>query len=89
MMSAPGATTSGLISRSPWVGPQLLNPAIRLVSLGLLDVDAECAQRGGLTVVVVDDRAVREADHVARDGRLGLEPVVGHDERRLVGCGRP
>src|SRR5215203_2525068 len=32
--SAPGATTSGLISRSPCVGPWLLNPAIRLVAAG-------------------------------------------------------
>ena len=32
--SAPGADTSGLISRSPCVGPQLLKLAIRLVSSG-------------------------------------------------------
>ena len=37
----------------------------------------------GRAVVVVDRRAVREADHDTRDGRLRLEPVVGHDERRL------
>ena len=82
--SAPGATTSGLISRSPWVGPWLLKPAMRLVSSGEVTYSPSARRIVVLAVVVVDDGAVLQADHDAGDRRLRLEAVVRHHERRLA-----
>ena len=85
MTSAPGATTSGLISRSPWVGPQLLKPAIRLVSSGVVTYSPRAWIVAGSPSWSSMSGAVLEADHHAGDRRLRLEAVVGHDERRLAG----